>query len=81
MKMISKEEKLASFSAEQMEHLREELRQRISREELGTLDQIFELSQVDPVAFESLWIQPLLGEGLSFEEIIAQIVECCLWPN
>jgi len=80
MKTISEEE-LAPFSAEQMEHLREELRRRISRAELGTLDQIFELSQVDPVAFQSLWIRPLLAEGLSFEEIIAQIVETCLWPN
>ena len=81
MKTISKETELASFSAEQMEHLRNELRQRISRIELGALDQIFELSQVDPVAFQNLWIRPLLAEGLSFEEIIAQIVETCLWPN
>lgn len=80
MKTISKEE-LAPFSAEQMEHLREELRQRISRVELGTLDQIFELSQVDPATFDRLWIQPLLAEGLSFDEILAQIVETCLWPN
>jgi hypothetical protein len=81
MKTIRKEEELTSFSAEQIEHLREELRQRISRAELGAVDQIFELSQVDPVAFQSLWIQPLLAEGLGFEEIIAQIVESCLWPN
>jgi len=81
MKTISKQNELASFSAEQMEHLREELRQRISRIELGALDQVFELSQVDPVTFNRLWIQPLLAEGLSFDEILAQIVETCLWPN
>jgi len=80
MKTI-REEELVPFSAEQIEHLREELRQRISRAELGALDQVFELCQIDPVAFQSLWIQPLLAEGLSFEEILAQIVESCLWPN
>ena len=80
MKTISQEE-IISVSAEQIEHLRNELRHRVSRAELGTLDQIFELSQVDPAAFQSLWIQPLLAEGLSFEEIIAHIVETCLWPN
>jgi hypothetical protein len=80
MKMI-REEEIVTFSAEQVEHLRNELLRRVSRAELGTLDQIFELSQINPAAFQSLWIQPLLAEGLSFDEIIAQIVETCLWPN
>jgi len=80
MKTISQEE-VVTFSVEQIEHLRNELLHRVSRAELATLDPIFELSQVDPVAFQSLWIQPLLAEGLSFEEIIAHIVETCLWPN
>jgi len=79
MKTISEES--VSFSAEQIDHLREELRQRISQTELETLDQVFRLSQVDPATFLSRWIQPLLGEGLGFEEIIAQIVESYLWPN
>ena len=81
MKTIGKDEELTSFSMQQMEYLREELRRRISQAELETLDDILKLSQGDPVTFERLWIQPLLGEGLSFEEIFAQIVESCLWPN
>ena len=81
MKTIGKDEELTSFSTQQMEYLREELRRRISQTELETLEDILKLSQVDPVTFDRLWIQPLLGEGLSFEEIMAQIVESCLWPN
>jgi len=81
MKTIGKDEELTSFSTQQMEYLREELRRRISQTELETLDDILKLSQDDPVTFDRFWIQPLSQEGLSFEEIIAQIVESCLWPN
>jgi uncharacterized protein YoaH (UPF0181 family) len=87
MKTFDKEEEIISLSSKQLEQLRRELRDHISREELGhawqleALDRIFMLSQLNPPAFYRLWIQPLLAAGLSLEEAIAHIVASYFHPN
>jgi hypothetical protein len=87
MTTFDKEEEIISLSSKQMEQLRRELREHISREELGrawqleALDRIFMVSQLNPAAFYRLWIQPLLAAGLSLEEAIAHIVVSYFQPN
>lgn len=87
MATIDKGEEMISLSPKQMEQLRKELREAISREELGqawqleALDRIITVSQTDPRAFHRLWIQPLLAEGLSLEAAITHIVASYFQPN
>lgn len=87
MKTLDKDEEIISLSSKQMEQLRRELRDHISREELGqawqleALDRIFMVSQLNPGAFYRLWIQPLLAAGLSLEEAIVHIVASYFQPN
>jgi hypothetical protein len=87
MTMLDKEEEIISLSSKQLEQLRKELREYISRQELGhpwqleALDRIFMVSQLHPAAFYRLWIQPLLAAGLSLEEAIAHIVASYFQPN
>ena len=81
MKTINTNEDFTARSSKQAQQLRKEIRQRISQTELEALDHIFALSQSDPATFHGLWIQPLSAEGLSFEAIIAHIVDSYLWPN
>lgn len=87
MKTLDKDEENISLSSKQMEQLRRELRDHISREELGhawqleALDRVFMVSQLNPAAFYRLWIQPLLAAGLSLEEAIVHIVACYFQPN
>jgi hypothetical protein len=74
-------------SAPQIEKLREELRRRISHEELESLwrlealDRIFTDLQMEPATFQRLWIQPLLDAGLSLEVAIASIAQSHFQPN
>lgn len=87
MKTLDKDEEMISLSSKQMEQLRRELRDHISREELSqawqleALDRIFMVSQLNPTAFYRLWIQPLLAAGLSLEEAIVHIVASYFQPN
>jgi hypothetical protein len=87
MTPIDKDEEMISLSSRQMKQLRKQLRERLSREELGhawqleALDRIFMVSQLDPAAFHRIWIQPLLAAGLSLEEAIAHIVASYFEPN
>ena len=74
-------------SPERLEKLREELRKRISREELEyswrleALDRIITFLQVDPKNFHRLWIKPLLAAGASLEVAIACIADSHFQPN
>jgi hypothetical protein len=85
--MIDKDEEMISLSSKQMEQLRKELREAITREELGqawqlaALGRIITISQTNPRAFHRLWIQPLLAEGLSLEAAITHIVASYFQPN
>jgi len=85
--MLDKEEEIISLSSKQLEQLRKELREHISREQVGhtwqleALDRIFMVSQLNPAAFYRVWIQPLLAAGLSLEEAIAHIVASYFQPN
>jgi len=87
MTTIDKDEEMISLSSKQMEQLRKELHERISREELGhgwqleALDRIITVSEMNPVAFHRVWIQPLLTAGLSLEAAIAHIVASYFQPN
>lgn len=87
MTVLDKDEEIISLSSKQLEQLRKELREHISREELGhawkleALDRIFMFSQLNPAAFYRIWIQPLLVAGLSLEEAITHIVACYFQPN
>ena len=87
MTMLDKEEEIISLSSKQLEQLRKELREHISRQELGhawqleALDRIFMVSELHPAAFYRVWIQPLLAAGLSLEEAIAHIVASYFQPN
>ena len=87
MATIDKDEEVISLSSKQMDQLRKELREAISREELGhawqmeALDRIITFSQMNPAIFHRLWIQPLLAEGLSLEAAITHIVASYFQPN
>jgi hypothetical protein len=87
MKTIKEEEELVSLSSKQMEQLRKELREHISREQLGhtsqleALDRIFIISRMNPTAFHLVWIEPLLAAGLSLEAAIGHIIVSYFRPN
>jgi hypothetical protein len=87
MATIDKDEEMISLSSKQMEQLRKELREAISREELGqarqleALDLIITVSQTNPQAFHRVWIQPLLAEGLNLEAALTHIVASYFQPN
>ena len=87
MTTFDKDQEIISLSSKQLEQLRRELREHISREELGhgwqleALDRIFMVSQLNPAGFYRLWIQPLLAAGLSLEEAIVHIVTSYFHPN
>jgi hypothetical protein len=87
MATIDKDEEMISLSSKQMEQLRKELREAISREELGqarqleALDLIITVSHTNPQAFHRVWIQPLLAEGLSLEAALTHIVASYFQPN
>jgi len=73
--------------ADQMQTLRDELHQRLLCEDLENswrleaMDRVITLSQVDPVTFHLLWIEPLLAAGASYEVAIACIAASHLQPN
>jgi hypothetical protein len=81
MKTINKDKDVAALGSKQSEQLHKEFRRGVSKNGLDALDQIFALAQADPLRFHDLWIQPLANASLSFEAIIALIVDSHLWPN
>jgi hypothetical protein len=86
MKTID-EKRVFTPSDEQMEELRKELRERISREELNysrrleALEQVLRFSRVDSATFHRLWIRPLLAADLGFQVAIASVIDSYLQPN
>ena len=85
--MSSTEKKFMRSSSEQIERLREELRRRLSIEELESswrlesLDYVVNLLEIEPATFHRLWIVPLLNAGLSVEAATACIVQSYFQPN
>ena len=72
-------------SSEQLERLCQEMRGRVSQEgsssRMEALDSIIVLSQVDPLTFHELWIEPLLAVGVSVETACACIAQSHFQPN
>jgi len=80
-------EVLRSAGKRMMEKLREEVRKRISTEDLNcswhleVLDCLATVFETKPALFHRLWMEPLLTAGLSPEAAIAHIVESYFQPN
>ena len=72
---------------EYLEKSREDLRKRISREELESswrleaFDRLITGSQIDPASFNRLWLQPLIAAGATLEVALRCIVESHFQPN
>jgi len=86
-KTTQKRAKATWPARDQMQKLREELHQRLLCEDLENawrleaMDRVITLSQVDPVTFHLLWIEPLLAAGASYEVAIACVAASHLQPN
>lgn len=84
---MDKQSLLVSLSSELMQQLHKEFRKRVLYERLEytdegeALEQIFMLSQLDPVRFHESWIRPLLCEGIPIEAAFAHIMDSCFQPN
>jgi hypothetical protein len=87
MDMTTKKKKALWPSPKLMEELREELHQRILRDELQyswrleAMDRLITSSQLDPTTFYRLWIEPLLVAGASLEVAIASVADSHFQPN
>jgi len=74
-------------SAEEIKTLREKLHDRIAHEELEPawrlegLDRLIVLLQMEPTAFQRLWVQPLLEAGATMEVAITCITASYFMPN
>jgi hypothetical protein len=74
-------------SAEQINRLREKLHDRIAHEELESswrleaLDRLLVLLQMEPTAFDRLWVQPLRAAGATMDEAVACITASYFLPN
>jgi len=74
-------------SNELVEQLREKLHNRIATEELESawrleaLDRLISVLQLEPTAFQRLWIEPLLEAGATMDAAIAGIVASYFLPN
>jgi len=74
-------------SAEQIERLRQKLRDRITHEELESswrleaLDRLIGLLQMEPSVFHRLWVEPLLVAGATMKEAIECITASYFLPN
>ena len=71
----------------QMEKLRQQLRERISHQELDSqwwsdmINRLLPLLQIEPVAFHQVWIEPLLEAGATLEVAVTSIVAAYILPN
>ena len=87
MKWKDKDKDVRGPNSEQIEKLREELRRRLSNEEveyawrLEVLQRIIAVLQVDPLTFHRLWIQPLLAAGVRLDVAIACVADSIFQPN
>lgn len=87
MKMLSEENELLWLFNKQLEELRNELNNIISRasEEddwrLEGLNCLLMISQLDPENFHRMWVEPLLAAGLGSEVAMACIANSYLLPN
>ena len=87
MKRNDKDQDVLWPTQENMEKLREKLREKIAREEfeyswrLEALNRIISVLQVEPATFHRLWIQPLLAAGVSLEVAIACVAQSIFLPN
>lgn len=74
-------------SPELMEKLRQKLRDRIAREEvesawrLEALDRLITVLQIEPTAFQRLWLEPLLAAGATMDVAISCITASYFQPN
>lgn len=74
-------------STELVEQLHEKLRKRIAREELESafrlegLDRLISDLQLEPTAFQRLWIEPLMAAGATMDIAIACILASYFQPN
>lgn len=81
-------EKTAQWpTTEQLEKLRNELHRKLSSKDvecswhLEAVDRLIDLSQMDALTFNRLWIEPLLNAGVSLEVATSCIVRSYLQPN
>ena len=87
MKKIGKGQENVWPSNELVEQLREKLRERIAYEELESawrleaLDRLVSVLQLEPTAFQRLWVEPLLAVGATMDVAIACIVASYFQPN
>jgi hypothetical protein len=87
MKKIGKGQDNLWPSQELVEQLREKLRERIACEELESawrleaLDRLISVLQLEPTAFQRLWVEPLLAVGATMDVAIASIVASYFQPN
>jgi hypothetical protein len=74
-------------SDEMVERLREKLHNRIEREELESawrleaLDRLISVLQLEPTAFQRLWVEPLVAAGATMDVAIASIIASYFQPN
>jgi hypothetical protein len=87
MKKIGKGQENVWPSNELVEQLREKLRERIAYEDLEcawrleALDRLISVLQLEPTAFQRLWVEPLLAVGATMDVAIACIVASYFQPN
>ena len=87
MKKISNNPEARWPSDEMVERLREKLHNRIAREELESawrleaLDRLISVLQLEPTAFQRLWVEPLMSAGATMDVAIASIIASYFQPN
>jgi hypothetical protein len=87
MKQSDKDKAASTPSTEQMEKLREELRKRITREELEStlrltaVGPLIRALNVDLADFRRFWVQPLLEAGASLDMALACIAQSRVRSN
>jgi len=87
MKKIGNNPKAQWPSDEMVERLREKLHNRIEREELESawrleaLDRLISVLQLEPTAFQRLWVEPLVAAGATMDAAIAGIIASYFQPN
>lgn len=86
MKKTDIEQGFLCPTAEQVEKAREELRNRITDEELEcarheAVNGLRIHLKVDPESFRRLWIRPLIEAGATMDVALACIAQSCFQPN
>ena len=87
MKKMSNNPEARWPSDEMVERLREKLHNRIAREELESawrleaLDRLISVLQLEPTAFQRLWVEPLMSAGATMDVAISSIIASYFQPN